>query len=158
MFPCLFGFQMPLWAKCNNNNDDGGGQTWPIDLRGFAAGKKGEWSASFTFVILLGIGQCQNEIMSQLWTQWTTFLSIQVYAEQVTISAFAQSCLLVPLCCWLLWPTKGTTVLVCFGSVHPMSCSWHKIGCTKDERNFWKHIWNPQLIGRGLMMTTATNE
>ena len=47
------------------------------------------------------------------------------------------------------WGLQSCLRKLCTSSVHPMSSSWHYIGCIKDKCN-GRQIRNPQLKGRGL--------
>ena len=49
---------------------------------------------------------------------------------------------------WGFW-TCLYKVLFIFGASNVI-CSWHDIGYTEDESNFWRGIWNPKLRGRSL--------
>ena len=92
MIPCLFGFQRPPWAKWH-----AGGQTWPIDLRGFAAGKNhkskrirccSEWKRPHHTHAFLDLPRGKNNVTLNLAPTFRATPSIATSGRRGLISAW----------------------------------------------------------------------
>ena len=80
--------------------------------------------------------------------------SVMAFTVSLAPSVAGERSLITPMCRPRLfnWGFRIGLQKLCLSSVHPMSSSWHNIGCTEDKHNFWRPIWDPQLKGQGLPM------
>ena len=97
-------------------------------------------------------------------TQWKEKVALSEVQKQLKHSHFigSRSHLFTIAAVWFgisrprpfNWRVPNLPSKVNLSLVHPMSFSWHALGCMVQKHNFWKQIWNPQLKDRGLRWVT----